>query len=131
MSSHYTEAEAETIRAFVRARVRERRSVRAELLSRARADCDAAVARIARDVAPERIWVWGSLVHALHFSELSDIDIAVEGASDPARVYEVAAEAQRLTDFDLDVVRIESIHPAYADFVRRKGRIVYERTRQG
>jgi predicted nucleotidyltransferase len=131
MAPGYSEADTETITTFVRTRVREREAARAELLAKARADCDAVVARISRDVGPERIYVWGSLVQTRHFSELSDIDIAVEGAPDATRLYEVAAETQRMTDFDLDIVRIESIHPAYADFVRRRGRVVYERARQG
>lgn len=131
MASHYTEAEAGTIRAFVRARVREREAARAELLAKARADCDAVVARIVRDVDPMRIYQWGSLVQTPHFSELSDIDIAVEGAPDATRLYEVVAEVQRATGLDLDIVRMENVHSAHASFIRRWGRIVYERASQG
>ncbi|HCM27855.1 MAG: hypothetical protein A2Z99_00060 [Treponema sp. GWB1_62_6] len=37
-----------------------------------------------RDFAPERIWQWGSLLDRTRFSEISDIDIAVEGIRDTA-----------------------------------------------
>jgi predicted nucleotidyltransferase len=131
MGPHYSEAEAETIRAFVRARRRERERDRAALLARARSDCDAIVSRIAREISPARVYLWGSLVNTGHFSEHSDIDIAVEGAPDPVRLYELAGEAQRSTAFDLDIVRIEGVHPAYAEHIRRRGRIVYEREGNG
>lgn len=127
MPSHYTEAEAETIRAFVRRRKREREQDLVARLEAARKACDVAVALIVREVDPQRIYLWGSLVHSRHFSEMSDIDIAVEGAPDPTRLYEASARAQRATEFDLDIVRLESVHPAYADHIRRRGRLVYER----
>ncbi len=127
MAAHYTEAEAETIRSFVRARKRERERRRAALLVSARIDCEAIVGAIAREIDPVRIYLWGSLVNSGHFSERSDIDIAVEGAADPEKLFEIAGRAQGMTGFDLDVVRLEAVPPAYAEHIRRRGKVVHER----
>jgi predicted nucleotidyltransferase len=127
VGSHYTEAEAETIRAFVRGR---RKSKRLELVARllaARRDCDAIVAEIAQKYSPLRIYLWGSLLNDRHYSEMSDIDIALEGITDPAELSAIRSAAERLTRFPLDMVAIEHVHPVYADHIRRRGRVVYER----
>lgn len=127
MTPRYTEEEAATIRSFVRRTVHVRERERSRLLRRAREQSEAIVARLARELDPDVIYLWGSLVPGDHFCERSDIDIAVEGASDPTRLYELAGELQRQSAFDLDIVRMESIHPAYAEHIRRRGRIVHER----
>lgn len=127
MSGQYTEAEAETIRAYVRSRRAQRRTELAARLSDARRDCSAIVQAIVRDYAPIRIYQWGSLLDDRHFSEMSDIDIAVEGITDPATLSALRGAMERLTRFVLDIVAIENIHSAYADHIRRRGRIVYER----
>jgi predicted nucleotidyltransferase len=127
VGGHYTEAEAETIRAYVRAsRSRKRLDLAARLLA-ARRDCDAIVHAISREYAPVRIYQWGSLVDERHFSEMSDIDIALEGITDPATLSALRGAAEKLTKFPLDIVAIEHVHPAYADYIRRHGKIVYER----
>jgi predicted nucleotidyltransferase len=127
VSGHYTEAEAETIRAYVRAtRSRKRLDLAARLLA-ARRDCDAIVHAVAREYKPIRMYQWGSLVDERHFSEMSDIDIALEGITDPATLSALRGAAEKLTLFPLDIVAIEHIHPAYADHIRRRGRVVYER----
>jgi predicted nucleotidyltransferase len=131
MRARYTEEEAATIRSFVDRRIRERDRVRSRLLARARSDSEAIVERLARELGPVRIYQWGSLVHGEHFSDRSDIDIAVEGVADPLKLFELSAELQRGTAFDLDIVRMESVQPVYADHIRRRGRIVHEREANG
>jgi predicted nucleotidyltransferase len=127
VGGHYTEAEAETIRAYVRAaRGRQRLDLAARLLA-ARRDCDAIVQAVAREYKPIRLYQWGSLVDERHFSEMSDIDIALEGITDPATLSALRGAAEKLTQFPLDIVAIEHVHPAYADYIRRHGKIVYER----
>jgi hypothetical protein len=79
MGGLYTETEAETIRAFVRARQSQKKRDLAVRLKAARRDCDAIVSAIAREYRPLRISQWGSLVNDRHFSETSDI-VAVETA---------------------------------------------------
>ena len=127
MSGFYTETEAETIRAFVRARRSRNRLDLAARLDAARRDCDAIMSAIVREFRPLRIYQWGSLVNDRHFSHMSDIDIAVEGITDPAVLSALRGAAEKLTTFALDIVAIEHVHPAYADHIRQRGRIVYER----
>jgi predicted nucleotidyltransferase len=92
-----------------------------------RRDCEAIVSAIARDYRPLRVYQWGSLVNDRHFSRMSDIDIAVEGITDPAALSALRGAAEKLTRFPLDIAAIEHVHPVYADHIRRRGRIVYER----
>ena len=127
MRSHYTESEAETIRAFVRGKRNSRRLELADRLRAERHDCDAIVSEIARTHSPFRIYQWGSLVDDRHFSEMSDIDIALEGITDPVELSAIRSAAEKLTQFPLDIVAIEHVHPVYAGHIRRRGRVVYER----
>ena len=123
----YTEREAGTIRSFVRERRRRRKAYLEDRLRAARRDCDAIVSMIARDHEPLRIYLWGSLVDDRHFSERSDIDIAVEGITRPAELSALRGSAERLTRFPLDIVAIEHVHPAYAEHIRRRGKVAYAR----
>jgi len=127
VSGFYTEKEAQTIRAFVRARKNRKRLELAARLKAARRDFDTVVAMIVREHKPLRIYQWGSLLEDRHFSEISDIDIAVEGITDAEALSGLRGEAEQLTRFPLDIVAIEHVHPAYAEHIRRRGRIVYER----
>ncbi|HAO19096.1 MAG TPA: nucleotidyltransferase [Desulfobacteraceae bacterium] len=76
---------------------------------------------------PIRIYQWGSLLNERHFSAISDIDIAVEGITDPQTYFNMIGEADELTDFSLDIVQIEKIEPIHADSIRAKGKLIYER----
>jgi predicted nucleotidyltransferase len=82
---------------------------------------------IVKEYKPLRIYQWGSLLEDRHFSEISDIDIAVEGITDTAALSGLRAAAEQLTYFQLDIVAIEHVHPAYAEHIRHRGRVVYER----
>ena len=82
---------------------------------------------IVRDYKPLRIYLWGSLVDDRHFSERSDIDIAVEGITDPAELSALRDSAEKLTRFPLDIVAIEHVHPVYAEQIRRRGKVAYAR----
>ncbi len=82
---------------------------------------------VVRDHRLTRVYQWGSLVDGRHFSERSDIDIALEGVTDPQALSAIRGAAEQMTRFPLDIVAIEHVHPAYADFIRRRGRILYER----
>ena len=93
----------------------------------ARQDRDAIVSAIAREHNPLRIYLWGSLIHDRHFSKRSDIDIALEGITDPVALSAIRSSAEKLTRFPLDLVAIEHVHPAYADHIRRRGKVAYER----
>ena len=72
------------------------------------------------------IYQWGSLLENRHFSEMSDIDIALEGVMDPVLLSGLLGKAEQLTSFPLDIVAIEQIHPAYAEYIRHRGKVAYE-----
>lgn len=89
-------------------------------------DFERTVQAIVAAYHPVRIYQWGSLLRKEHFSEISDIDVAVEGVLDAERFFAMYGEAMGLTSFPLDLVQIEKIHPLHARDIRERGRIVYE-----
>jgi predicted nucleotidyltransferase len=96
-------------------------------LAEARRDFARIVRHIAARFRPQRIYQWGSLVDGRHFTERSDIDIALEGITEAAVFFAILAQAERLTRFPVDIVQLEKIHPEYAELIRSRGRVVYER----
>jgi len=127
MVDRTSDAEMQLMRKNFRERQERRRRELEERLETARKDFDRIVAHIARTYQPKRIWQWGSLIDGHHFSELSDIDIAIEGIEDPKTFFAILGDAMDMSSLPVDVVQIETIHPAYADSIRSRGRIVYER----
>lgn len=98
-----------------------------ERFAAATVDARSIVSMLERDYRPTRIWQWGSLLDRSRFSEISDIDIAVEGIADTETFFELFGKAFALTDFPLDLVELERIEPIHADSIRRNGRLAYER----
>jgi predicted nucleotidyltransferase len=98
--------------------------VRHEQASR---DAAAIIEAIVRDYRPLRIWQWGSVLSPATFGPRSDIDLAVEGITDAETFFRLLGEAMRLTRFHVDVVQMERIEPEFADIIRMKGKVVYER----
>lgn len=82
---------------------------------------------IITDYQPARIYQWGSLLNREHFSEMSDIDVAVEGIKSAEDIFKLFGEIMDLTDFHVDIVELDKIEPEYADIIKAKGRLVYER----
>ena len=80
---------------------------------------------------PKRIYQWGSLFDRRRFWERSDIDIAVEGILTPAEFFALYGEADHLASLPLDLVALEKIEPSFAEQIRTKGRLPYERDREG
>jgi predicted nucleotidyltransferase len=76
---------------------------------------------------PKKIYQWGSLLNKDQFSEISDIDIAVEGLSDAQSYFNMLGDAEKLTSFPLDIVEMESIHELHKNMIIQKGVLVYER----
>lgn len=89
-------------------------------------DADAIVAMIIEKFDPQAIYQWGSVLKGDHFSEISDIDIAVEGLHSAERYFAMLGEAEALTHFPLDLVEMEHIEPEYADLIRKHGKCVYK-----
>ena len=61
------------------------------------------------------------------FSEISDIDIAVEGIDNYETFSRMYGETEQLSSLPLDLIEIDKIHPLQADSIRKQGKVVYER----
>ena len=92
-------------------------------------DVSVIIRMIAQKYGPIRIYQWGSVLRPGGFRDYSDIDIAVEGVTDPEAFFSMLGDAQALTDFPLDLVQIEKIALEYAEDIRQHGKIVYEQHR--
>lgn len=119
-----SEAELAQMRARLEHIGRQRQAALAERLSRARADFDRIVDYLWRNYRLTRIWQWGSLIHDRHFSERSDIDLALEGVDSPATYFAIIADAEARTELPVHVVELDKLHPAFADSIRTYGRLV-------
>ena len=91
-------------------------------------DFDRIVSYIAAEHRPKGIWQWGSLLDRRKFSDISDLDIAIEGLGSASELFQIVARAEELTDFPLDIVELEKIAPEFRELVKRKGRLVYGST---
>lgn len=74
-----------------------------------------------------RIYQWGSLLDESRFSEVSDIDIAIEGDVSAEDFFRLYGEAAEITNFHLDLVQLDKIDPLHARSIRKKGKVIYER----
>jgi len=91
-------------------------------------DFDRIVSYIVAEHHPKGIWQWGSLLDRRKFSDISDLDIAIEGLGSASELFQIVARAEELTDFPLDIVELEKIAPEFRELVKRKGRLVYGST---
>ena len=114
-------------RAFLAERAKRRRARTDERFERATRDARAIVAEIAARVNPPRIYQWGSLLDRERFSEISDLDIAVEGLNGPAEFFEVLGIAMNRTSLPVDVVELEKVPADVAERIRTRGALVHER----
>lgn len=85
--------------------------------------------RIARRLDPARVYQWGSLVHTERYSEISDIDFALEGSTGPEQYFAALGIAMDETTFRVDIGELEKLDPETADEIITRGRLVYERSR--
>ena len=105
---------------------RRRQALRARLQS-AQRDAARIIAMIAAECRPRRIHQWGSLIHTERFTDISDIDIAVEGMSCGEQIFAAMhARAERMTDVPVDLVVMERLEPGRADLIRRFGRVAWQ-----
>jgi hypothetical protein len=125
MSGEYP-VDLEKVRDFLKAKEEKRRSLLRRRWEEARRDFDRIVKYIAETYAPRRIYQWGSLLDFSRFSEISDIDIALEGISGPEEFFAILGDAMKMTDFPLDILEIEKLDPETAEGIRGRGMLVYE-----
>ena len=111
---------------WVAARQERRRQALRTRLQSAQRDAARIIAMIAAECRPQRIYQWGSLVHTERFTEISDIDIAVEGMScDEHDLAAMHARAERMTDLPVDLVVMERLEPGRTDLIRRFGSVAW------
>jgi len=115
------------MRGFLDQRERERTDRLADLHRQATADAARIVAFIRDTYRPTRILQWGSVLEPELFREYSDIDIAVEGITDAESFFSLLGDAEKMTEFPVDIVQLERIEPEFRELLMQKGRIVYER----
>lgn len=115
------------MRTFLDRREQEQKAHLQELHRRAKRDADEIVAFLVREYRPSRVLQWGSVINPDRFREYSDIDIAVEGIVDGETFFALLADAEKMTDFPLDIVQLERIEPEFRELLLQKGRIIYER----
>lgn len=115
------------VRAFLADRDRRREAQIDARFERAGRDARVIVEQIAARVNPRRIYQWGSLLDRTRFSEISDIDIAVEGLRGPAEFFRTLGIAMRGTTLPVDVVELEKVPPETAERIRTRGTLVHER----
>ena len=116
------------VRAFLADKERRRRARIDERYVQATRDARAIVSEIAAQVNPRRIWQWGSLLDRKRFSEISDVDIAVEGLNGPAEFFQVLGIAINTTALPVDVVELEKLPADIAERIRTRGVLVHERS---
>ena len=115
------------VRAFVRNKnVRRSKDLDARF-EKATADFQSITDKIISRYNPRRILQWGSLLDRRRFSEISDIDIAVEGIHGAEEFFGMLGLAMDSTNFPVDLVEIEKLPEDTAARIRKRGRVVYER----
>jgi predicted nucleotidyltransferase len=129
MVSPLSASEMSLMRNNLRHRILEKERKLAERYQSAKHDAGKIIHHIAEHYHPSRIYQWGSLVSGSHFSEMSDIDIGIEGIQDSAVFFSIIADAEKMTAFPLDIVQMETIDPLFAKGIRKKGYCVYEHNR--
>ena len=116
------------VRAFLADKERRRRARVDERFERATRDARAIVSEIVVQVNPRRIYQWGSLLDRKRFSEISDLDIAVEGLNGPAEFFQILGIAMNGTALPVDVVELEKLPADIAERIRKRGALVHERS---
>ncbi|RKX79651.1 MAG: nucleotidyltransferase domain-containing protein [Spirochaetes bacterium] len=115
------------VKSFLAEKEKKRERQLKERLKKAHADFLSIVRMIIDKYNPRKIYQWGSLIHSEHFSELSDIDIALEGISSVEQLFQLYGDAMKMTDFPLDIVEIEKLEPEFRKIIIEHGKLIYER----
>ena len=115
------------VRAFL-ADKKQRRRARVDMrFAQATRDAQTIISEIVTQVNPRRIYQWGSLLDRKRFSEISDVEIAVEGLNGPREFFQVLGIAMNETALPVDVVELEKVPADVADRIRKRGVLVHER----
>ena len=108
-------------------RFREAALRNARLERQARENARRLVQMIIQEFQPKRIYQWGSLTRHGAFRDFSDIDLAVEGVTEPELFFRMLGRCMELSDFPVDLVQMECLDPLRADEIRAHGCLLWER----
>ncbi len=123
-----SEVDIGKVREFLKEKKLRRQVLLDERYEKANNDFERILRFVIERYNPVRIYQWGSLLDRNRFSEISDIDIAVEGIESYEEFSKLYGDIEPMTEFSIDLVRMEKIHPLHAESIRQKGRLVYERS---
>jgi len=127
MQAVCTPEQIDQARVFLQEKQSSRKLALDKCYGRAVDDFNRMTAVIIEKYNPLRIWQWGSLLNRQHFSEISDIDMALEGLRSIDEYMAILAELTAMTVFPVDVVEMERIGIENANHIRKFGRMIYER----
>ncbi|MGK5094802.1 nucleotidyltransferase domain-containing protein [Deltaproteobacteria bacterium TL4] len=111
---------------FIAEKQRRLRQQRQVLWQQAQVDFQKIVDCLIERYQPQRIYQWGSLLDSSRFSEISDIDLAIEGIATPETYFKILKDIEELSTFPVDLVRLETLTPERAKDIREKGRLIYD-----
>ncbi len=94
--------------------------------SKARSDFNSIIEMIKKEYSVSKIVQWGSLLNREKFTEVSDIDIAIEGIESAKDYFTLLKNAEKLTNFPLDIVQLERIDPIHRESIEKKGKIIFK-----
>jgi len=117
-------------RQFLKKKEKDREKRLNKLYNQACKDFAKIIKKIIQNYNPKRIYQWGSLVNREHFSEISDIDIAIEGITSAKEIFQLYGDIMDMTDFSIDLIQLEKIEPEFSELIKQKGKVVYERGKQ-
>jgi len=109
-------------------RIDNRTRQRRELWEKANAEADRAIALIIERYQPKRVIQWGSVLRPERFTEISDIDIAVEGITDPETWSHLERDVLAIVSFPLHLIPFGQVIPVHQQDILSRGRVIYERT---
>ena len=76
--------------------------------------------------AVKRVRTWGSMLRPDRFTELSDVDVGVEGVDSPQVWSQIERELLDEVRLPLDLVRWESLMEPHRKSIEARGKVVYE-----
>jgi predicted nucleotidyltransferase len=73
-----------------------------------------------------RVRTWGSMLRPDRFTELSDVDVCVEGISSPQTWSRLERDLLDVVRLPLDLVRWETLMEPHRESIVARGKVVYE-----
>ena len=97
-------------RQFLEKKERDRVQLLDERYNQARRDFQKIIDFIIERYHPKRIYQWGSLLNRENFTEISDIDIALEGITSAEQIFDIYGAIMNMSDFSIDLIQIEIVY---------------------